>query len=282
MFARRLVASASMTQRLEDVRKLSDRVICVLGQNPGSHTLQGTNTYLIGTGKKRILLDTGEGKDEYLPILNKVLEQENIEIQEIICTHWHHDHIGGIPQLTKENSIPVSKFADPHDAEFLPDYTFRHIKDSAVFECEGATMVALFTPGHSDDHLSFWFPEENSLFSGDCVLGEGTTAFQNLSQYMKSLEILLEKQPTRIYPGHGPVIEDGVDRIKEYMKHRIQREEQILEVISKHKQSTGDNPSVSHIVSTLYPTIPASVVPSAERNVQLHMDKLIADGRLTI
>ena len=99
---------------------------------------------------------------------------------------------------------------------------------------------------------------------------------------MKSLEILLEKQPTRIYPGHGPVIEDGVDRIKEYMKHRIQREEQILEVISKHKQSTGDNPSVSHIVSTLYPTIPASVVPSAERNVQLHMDKLIADGRLTI
>ena len=40
---RRLVASASMTQRLEDVRKLSDRVICVLGQNPGSHTLQGTS-----------------------------------------------------------------------------------------------------------------------------------------------------------------------------------------------------------------------------------------------
>ena len=64
-----------MDLRLPDVDRWSDRVVVALGQNPGVFTGPGTNTYLIGTGKRRILLDTGQGREAYLPVLDSALEQ---------------------------------------------------------------------------------------------------------------------------------------------------------------------------------------------------------------
>ena len=111
--------------------------------------------------------------------MHSVLREKNVEIQEIICTHWHHDHIGGAPELAKAwPGVKISKLSDPHDRELLPEFAFQPIENGQIFTCEGATLEAIHTPGHSDDHLCFLFPEENALFSGDCILGEGTTAFQ--------------------------------------------------------------------------------------------------------
>jgi glyoxylase-like metal-dependent hydrolase (beta-lactamase superfamily II) len=80
---------------LPNVQRLSSRVIAILGQNPRAYTLQGTNTYLLGSGAKRMLLDTGEGYPLYAEVLADVLRTEGASIARVLLSHHHYDHIGG-------------------------------------------------------------------------------------------------------------------------------------------------------------------------------------------
>ena len=97
---------------------------------------------------------------------------------------------------------------------------------------------------------------------------------------MRSLALLLKRQPKRIYPGHGPIIEEGSHKIQEYVDHRNARERQIQELMTQHQLTHGERPSVAQIVAFLYPDIPSAVIPSAERNVSQHLSKLQKDGVL--
>ena len=101
-----------------------------------------------------------------------------------------------------------------------------------VVRTEGATLRALHTPGHAEDHLCFVLEEEGSLFSGDNVLGVGTTVIPaeggDLLDYMRSLERLTGEVRTAIYPAHGPKIEDGPGKLSEYIEHRQEREREIV------------------------------------------------------
>ena len=59
---------------IAEIRQLSPRVIAVLGLNPGKFTLQGTNTYLVGSGSSRLLIDTGQGLAGYMENLEKAMK----------------------------------------------------------------------------------------------------------------------------------------------------------------------------------------------------------------
>lgn len=263
---------------LPDVDVWSPRVTVALGQNPSLFTGPGTNTYLVGTGRERILLDTGQGVAAYLPVLARALEQTGCTIQEIVLTHGHPDHIGGAADVMRAHGrLRISKrphavFDAPHSLEITP------IGDGDVVRTEGATLRAVHTPGHAQDHLCFVLEEEVALFSGDNVLGVGTTVIPaeggDLLDYMHSLERLLAEAPTAIYPAHGPVIRDGRAKLREYIDHRNQREQEIVAAL--RAGLTG----IPEIVARVYAAYPAALHLPARSSVCSHLLKLEREGRV--
>lgn len=268
------------------LEQLSSIVFRVLGCNPGLHTLQGTNTYLVGNGRRRILVDTGEAaNDEYIANLRKALDEHKTGIQEIILTHWHPDHIGGVSDIckhvTKDFGTTVSKLKriSATDEALGSDCQYTFIEDGHRFETDGATLKAVYTPGHTDDHIVLYLEEENAVFSGDCVLGEGTCVFEDLHDYMKSLETILRLKPSTIYPGHGPVVVDPLGHVTMYINHRNKRESQILEAF-RALDRDGTPVSAMDLVKVVYVDVPEILHASAAGNVTNHLTKLLKDNKV--
>lgn len=145
------------------------------------------------------------------------------------------------------------------------------LKDGQVFETDGATLKIVYTPGHSTDHVVVMLKEENALFSGDCILGEGTAVFENLHDYMKSLDKILDLSPSVIYPGHGNIINDPSPKIKYYINHRNQRESQIVEVL---RNTPTKRFTELDIVKDIYKGLDEALFPAAAYNVNHHLKKL--------
>ncbi|KAI6779466.1 Beta-lactamase-like protein-like protein [Emericellopsis cladophorae] len=265
---------AAQLAKLPTVERLSSACIRILGGNPGKFTLQGTNTYLVGTGPRRILIDTGEGRPAWLDSLRSTLEEENASIESALISHWHHDHVGGIKDLLELSpSTQIFKHKPAQDQS--------PISDGQVFRTPGATLTAHYTPGHTDDHMTFVLAEEDAMFTADNVLGHGTAVFEDLSAYLQSLGKMKSLFTGRAYPGHGPVLEDGPAKITEYIGHRRQREEQVLETL-RSTNGDGDKPwTVMEIVKIIYSEVPEELHPAAAGGIVQILGKLRSEGRVT-
>ncbi|XP_065164848.1 endoribonuclease LACTB2 [Atheta coriaria] len=272
-------SSYKMATVIPSVTRISSRIIRVLGCNPGPMTLQGTNTYIIGTGKRRILLDTGDADvPQYINHLKGVLEHEKVDLAHIFISHWHHDHVGGLNdvlELESSKYCQVWKFPRKEDDASIK---YDHLKDGQEFSVEGATLRVLHTPGHSTDHAVFQLIEDNAIFAGDCILGEGTAVFEDLHDYMHSLQAILDQNPAVIYPGHGNIINDPKERLQYYITHRNQREAQILNVLKAH---TGKQFDELELVKEIYVDTPTTLYPAAALNVGHHLSKLLKEGKVS-
>jgi ribonuclease/clavin/mitogillin len=248
--------------------------------------LLGTNTYLVGTGKRRLLIDTGEGKPSWIARLKETLQKEDAIISQAIITHWHHDHVGGINDLMAFSPNTHVHKNQPSDGQL-------DIEDGQRFQVDGASLRAVFSPGHTQDHMAFVLEEEEALFTGDNVLGHGTAVFEDLLTYLKSLERMRATFRGRGYPGHGAVIEDGPSMILEYIRHRQQREDQVIQVLKSTKSSPGveakdvepDSWTSMEIVKIIYKDVPENLHLPANGGIMqiLHKleeeDKVIEDSR---
>ena len=310
---------------LEEFEKVSPRVYRVLGLNPGPHTLQGTNTWLI-TGSnsnslaEHILVDTGEDStaDEYVNLLfNKVFPISGTKrLSKILLTHGHGDHQGGVLRILEELKsrqmlpLPTIYKRNIKNGNFpCVGFTCEQINDLDIYKIDTTTTIqACYTPGHTDDHVGFLLHKDHAVLSGDCVLGCGTSVFDNLFQYMNSLrrirKIIVDSNDNNrnndnmmlypnsihtIYPGHGPVIRNSaLEKIDEYIHHRELREEQILAVLHngvRKGENSKNDAYIWHaswdIMCTMYGPLPSFMIQlSAMHNVSHHLEKLQQEGRI--
>jgi endoribonuclease LACTB2 len=255
----------------------SDLVGRVLGLNPGMMTGPGTNTYLVGRAHP-ILIDTGAGEAGYPPLLAEYLRERGWRRPErIILTHRHRDHLGGVAQLRDLfPGVPVAKLI--HRDSGLPE-DVDMLGDGQVVEGDGVTLVPVHTPGHASDHLCFFLKEERALFSGDLILNGSTTVIPDedgdLGLYLDSLRRVQGLGVRRIYPAHGPVIEDGPGKIQEYIDHRLLRERQILETLD------GGARTIPEIVKIVYADVNTALHRMAGMSVHSHLRKLQREDRVS-
>jgi glyoxylase-like metal-dependent hydrolase (beta-lactamase superfamily II) len=256
--------------------RLSPRVGRVLGLNPGLMTGPGTNTYLVGE-RRPILVDTGAGVPEYLPLLDRFLDAERLgAITRVVLTHRHRDHMGGVPDVRRlYPRVPVGKLVVNDPSLPVP---MEPLAEGSVIRGEDVTLRALYTPGHASDHLCYYLDEERALFTGDLILGGSTTVIPpddgDLGDYLASLRRLLDLDVQRIYPGHGPALEPARPVIEEFIAHRLERERQIVGALQAGAETVPD------IVTRVYRDVAPALHPVAQLSVQSHLTKLEREGRI--
>lgn len=133
----------------------------IVSIHPSLSRPPGTNTYLIGRGHQRILIDTGEGKPSWATHLQSVLSAEKATVHQALITHWHGDHVNGLKDL-RAICPQAQVFKHQPDDDDQTD-----IQDGQVFRVDGATLTASHTPGHTVDHMVFVLEEEDAIFTGD-------------------------------------------------------------------------------------------------------------------
>ncbi|VUZ52357.1 unnamed protein product [Hymenolepis diminuta] len=274
--------------QLPNVSVVHPNVTRVLGQNPGMMTLQGTNSYLVGseTGP-RILIDTTGGEistiNQYVSVLKAILEPKDgfshkpePPVSELLLTHWHPDHTEGIEAVQKLiKSLTPSKpdfhleaYKSPEGPDLKSigyyDGPLNMLNESMTFSPPGTPSIRLkpiFTPGHSVDHMCFAMYVNDiveCVFVGDLLLGFGTTIVLDLPAYMHSLEVLREfvvkcNNPKLCFlPAHGDVIADPLMKIEEYKSFRMRHIHKTREGILQNPSNTWL--SEDKLIEQIYPT----------------------------
>ena len=252
-------------------------------EDPGSFGAMhpgGTHIYFVGDPKDHmVVVDTGEPFRSWTKqILDFYAELGKPCISAILITHGHGDHIGGLDRLQEEFGCVVRCHPklEPVLSHRLGGNVEKLRSRESVTAGGGVKLRAYFTPGHEDDHVCYYMAAEKVVFSGDTVLGNSSSSVRNLKQYMASLDTLAGLKPDMICPGHGQIINNGTARVNGYIRHRTEREGQVLAALASGMESVGE------IVSAVYPrNLRRNLRSAAARNVRTHLGKLTEDGRVT-
>ncbi|TMM47363.1 MBL fold metallo-hydrolase [Qipengyuania marisflavi] len=255
----------------------------VLAPNPSPYTYTGTQTYIVGLGDGCAVIDPGPATPDHLLALDAAIGGEHV--CAIMCTHTHRDHSPAAAPLARRTGAPVVGCAPlvlddsgPRvDAAFDRDYSpDRVLDDGEAMTGPGWTLHAVATPGHVSNHLCFALEESGALFTGDHVMGWSTSVIVppdgDMADYMRSLEILQDREDRIYYPAHGPAVTKPRQLVRGMIGHRRQRENQIVRLL-------GEAPHhAAGLVPKMYKGLDPRLTGAAEMSVTAHLIDLERRG----
>ncbi|MCB1645866.1 MAG: MBL fold metallo-hydrolase [Pseudomonadales bacterium] len=269
---------------LEEITPMIRRVTA---RNPSGFTFRGTGTYIIGRGDSVAVIDPGPMIDEHIEALKIALAGETVT--HILITHTHFDHSPAAEPLKHHWGAKTYGYG-PHgagksaegveveeggDMDFVPDVTVGH---GDIITGNGWTVECVYTPGHTSNHLCFALQEEKALFTGDHVMGWSTSVISppdgDMTQYMQSLALLLERDDEVYWPTHGTCIRDVKTYVQRFIDHRLEREAQILACVNEGYERISD------MVPVMYTETDKSLYPAAARSVMAAMVRLVDTGQV--
>jgi glyoxylase-like metal-dependent hydrolase (beta-lactamase superfamily II)/8-oxo-dGTP pyrophosphatase MutT (NUDIX family) len=260
--------------------------ICFPVRTPTRPPATHTCCYIVHNSKEMLVFDPGSPYEDEQQALAECIDdmiREGREVREIILTHLHPDHVGGVNALKQRlgGNVPVAAHAQT--AEALDDVGVdRLIEDNDVITLEGEPAIslrALHTPGHALGHLCFHDADRGVLMTGDNIVGAGSVLIDppqgNMREYLKSLERMWSLPDlTVLLGGHGPAVATPYQKIDEYITHRLERERNILEAVRAGASTPQE------IVACVYTDVSPKAHAMAERAVLAHLEKLRDEGKL--
>ncbi len=182
------------------------------------------NTYLLTKQDQALLIDPGFYEENEFKIFQKKLNEAEAQLQAVVLTHAHVDHVLGLQKVL--DNYDVSVYLNDKDRylweNFYSQSQIFGIKTKPFnFEPEPLsiqkewtvhpfTFDTLYTPGHSPDHVALYNEKNNLLIAGDALFKEGigrTDLYKgDLKQLEQSIKEKLYTLPdeTKVYSGHGP------------------------------------------------------------------------------
>jgi glyoxylase-like metal-dependent hydrolase (beta-lactamase superfamily II) len=255
----------------------------VLAPNPSAFSYTGTQSYIVGAGARVAVIDPGPAEQAHVAALIAAIG--DAEIAAIMCTHTHHDHSPAAAPLAMATGAPVIGCAPfslkddgprsdaGFDATYQPD---KVLADGEALAGPDWTLRAIWTPGHTSNHLCYALEESAALFSGDHVMGWSTTVVSppdgDMTDYMNSLQLLQTREDRVYYPAHGEAVTKPRQLVRGMIGHRRQRENQILKLLG---EGIG---VIEQMVPQMYKGVDQELWPAAGRSVMAHLIDLERRG----
>ena len=255
-----------------DLVRLSPLVRRITQDNPSMFTGAGTNTHLVGE-RRIFILDPGPRNELHFQRIVEAVGDAAVEA--VIPTHHHPDHWPLAPLLAERFRAPMLGFAAWGD--YRPDRT---VADGEVLDSGELRLRALHTPGHAPDHLCYLLLDDETLFSGDHVMGWSTTVIAppggNLNDYLASLAKLAAMRFRVMFPAHGLPIAEPYARIEELRAHREERTRQSLAALAAGLER------IPEMVASIYADVDSRLHGAAGWSLRAHLDALVEQGRVRV
>ena len=260
----------------------------VTANNPSPFTFHGTNSYILGEGANVAVIDPGPADNRHFDALMRALDGRTVS--HILVTHTHIDHSPLAARVKNETGASTygegpHRAARPlHSGEVNPldasgDMAFRPdvaLADDDVIEGESWRLRAVFTPGHTANHMAFAWEGTEHLFSGDHVMAWATSIVAppdgSMSDYMASLERIAREPHTTYWPGHGGRLENAPSFVRALRAHRRMRETAVLEQVRMGRET------IPEMVAVIYATTDRRLHGAAGLSVMAHLEDLCARG----
>jgi glyoxylase-like metal-dependent hydrolase (beta-lactamase superfamily II) len=205
------------------------------------------------------VIDPGPDDASHLAALNKRIGGATVGV--VLVTHGHPDHLPLAERLATLHHASVQRY---------PQLT-----DQDVVRVGSLNVTALYTPGHSADHLCFWLAGDRALFTGDLILGSGSSMVTypegNVADYLGSLDKVASLNPRMLFPGHWDPVENATGKIAEYRTHRLEREAQVLAEVRRGRGTARE------LTGRVYGDVDERLLVAAEMTMRAHLRKLVDD-----